>query len=360
MLCVLAPLSSGTSRIPRDLSPATKRPWSTATPANVSVRTGPELLVHAKPPAPGRLPPPATFRVNIDCGYRSAGVSEPSPRAVRSSDGVRVGRVVDMTVLYDIAHPDVHRLGVGRGRRIRYLLPCRLVQTYNAKEVRLPVDRMGLSAYATAPDPNLEDRELLLAQDVLDTQVVDLVGRRLSRVSDVFIVAGHDGQFEVSGVDVGAGSLQRRMGFRRLEDRFRPVAMDWAELHLTSRRGHLVQLATADTALHRLDASELAELLPRLSADRAVDVVRTTHPAHSAAALHASHPELRRRLIHLLTPHELQRLLDAAPPALARLLAELHASPPPARRYLRTSGWSIRRPPKAPPEASPPASDGDR
>ena len=281
-------------------------------------------------------------------------------RPVRSSDGIRVGRVVDMTVLYDIPHPNVHRLGVGRGRRIRYLLPWRLVQTYSDEELSLPVDRMRLSAYATAPDPNLEDRELLLAWDVLDTQVVDLVGRRLSRVSDVFLVPGSYGELEVAAVDVGAGSLLRRMGFRRLGDRFRPVAVDWAALHLTSRRGHLVQLATADTALHRLDASELAELLPRLSADRAVDVVRSTHPAHSAAALHASHPETRRRLLHLLTPQELQRLVDAASPTLARLLTELHATPTPSRRYLRTSGWRVRRPSKAPPEASPPAGDGER
>ena len=189
---------------------------------------------------------------------------------------------------------------------------------------------------------------------------MDLVGRRLSRVSDVLLVPGTHGELEVAAVDVGAGSLLRRMGFRRLGDRFRPVAVDWAELHLTSRRGHLVQLATADTALHRLDASELAELLPRLSADRAVDVVRSTHPSHSAAALHASHPETRRRLLHLLTPQELQRLIDGASPTLARLLTELHATPTPARRYLRTSGWRIRRPPKAPPEASPPASDGER
>src|SRR5512133_175830 len=265
-----------------------------------------------------------------------------------------------MTVLYDIAHPNVHRLGVGRGRRIRYLLRRRLVQTYDDEEVSVAVDRMGLSVYATAPDPNLENQELLLAWDVLDTQVVDLVGRRLSRVSDVLLVPGPHGELEVAGVDVGAGSLLRRMGFRRLGDRFRPVAVDWAELHLTSRRGHLVQLATVDTALHRLDASELAELLPRLSADRAVDVVRSEHPATTAVALHSSHPETRRRLLHLLTPQELQRLVDAASPTWARLLTDMHATPSPARRYLRTSGWRIRRPPKAPPEASPPVSDGER
>jgi hypothetical protein len=222
------------------------------------------------------------------------------------------------------------------------------VRTDDDERVRLAIDRMGMSAYASQQVPTLEDQELLLARDVLDTQVVDLAGRRLTRVSDVLMVAGFDGRPEVAAVDVGAGSLLRRMGFRRLGDRFNPVAVDWAELHLTSRRGHLIQLATATTAMHRLDASELAHLLARLSPEKAVDVVRTTHPAHAAAALHASHPELRHRPLHALLPQELQRLIDAAPPAPARLLAELRASPPPARRQLRTSGWRIRRPPDTP------------
>jgi hypothetical protein len=34
-------------------------------------------------------------------------------RPVHSSDGVHIGQVVDLTVLYDIAHPIVHRLAVG-------------------------------------------------------------------------------------------------------------------------------------------------------------------------------------------------------------------------------------------------------
>jgi hypothetical protein len=268
---------------------------------------------------------------------------------VHSSDGVHIGRVVDVTVLYDVAHPSVHRLGIGSGRRIRYLLPWRLTQIENHHKVSLVVDRTSLSAYASPVDPSLEDHELLLARDVLDTQVVDLAGHRLSRVSDVLLVARSDGLLEVAAVDVGAGSLLRRMGFHRLGDRFAPVAVDWADLHLTSRRGHVVQLATATTGVHRLHASELAELLARLSTDKAVDVVRAVHPARSAAALHASHPELGHRLLHTLAPHEVRRLIEAAPPALARRLAELHASPATRRRQLRTSGWRVRRPPKPAP-----------
>ncbi|HEX3199059.1 MAG TPA: hypothetical protein VHR39_16035 [Propionibacteriaceae bacterium] len=131
--------------------------------------------------------------------YLSGQLGQP----VRSSDGARVGRVIDLTVLYDIAHPIVHRLAVGRSRRILYLLPWSLVATYGDEQVVLAVDRMGLSTYASSRDPTLEDRELLLARDVLDTQIVDLAGRRLSRVSDVIMVAGSERRLEVAAVDGG-------------------------------------------------------------------------------------------------------------------------------------------------------------
>jgi hypothetical protein len=79
-------------------------------------------------------------------------------RPVHSSDGVHIGRVVDLTVLYDIAHPIVHRLAVGRARRIHYLLPWLYVATDGDEQVVLAVDQAGLSTYASLPDPNLEAR----------------------------------------------------------------------------------------------------------------------------------------------------------------------------------------------------------
>jgi hypothetical protein len=270
---------------------------------------------------------------------------------VRSADGIQIGRVVDLTVRYGASHPAVHRRGVGRGRRLRYLFPEALVRPGDDRQLSVAIGRAELSAYACAPDVLLEESELLLGRDVLDTQVVDLGGRRLSRVSDVIMTTGPDGRLEVAAVDVGAGSLLRRMGFRWVGGRLDPVAVDWAELHLTSRRGHVVQLATPTTAMHRCDASQLAELLARLSPEMALDVVRAMHPGRSAAALHASHPELRRRLVHLLSATELRRLVDAAQPTQATLLTEVPTSPERARRQLRTSGWRVRRPPEASPSA---------
>jgi Mg/Co/Ni transporter MgtE len=126
-----------------------------------------------------------------------------------------------------------------------------------------------------------------------------------------------------------------------------PVAVDWKDLHLTSSRGHVVQLSTSTTGMHRLDARGLAELLARLSTDKAADVIRTVGPERSAEALNVSHPLLRRQLVQSLGPDEAQEVIAAAPPETARHLAELRRTDqPPRRRLLRTAGWRIHRPPK--------------
>ena len=60
----------------------------------------------------------------------------------------------------------------------------------------------------------LEQDELLLVRDVLDTQIIDVVGHRVSRVSDVVITHRADGRLEVVAVEVGSAAVFRRLGLR--------------------------------------------------------------------------------------------------------------------------------------------------
>lgn len=278
---------------------------------------------------------------------RHAFLSRETGQPVVAADGVRVGRLVDLTVLLAAEHPEVFRVAVGRGRRIQALVPWSAVTAYDAAEVGLGLDSEQVRALAVDGEPPLEDTELLLCRDVLDTEVVDLVGRRMSRVSDVLMIHRPDGTLEVAAVDVGLGSLLRRLGLGVLAVRLGPVAVDWADLHLTSRRGHVVQLGTSTPGFRRLDARGLAELLARLGTAPATDVIRTLGPARSAAALRASHPVHRRRLLRSLGPAGTQQLIDAAPDQVDEDLAAARGGPGPVprRRWLRSAGWRRHRPP---------------
>jgi hypothetical protein len=159
----------------------------------------------------------------------------------------------------------------------------------------------------------LEDDELLLGRDVLDTQIVDAVGHLMARVSDVLLTRLLDGRLEVAAVDVGMGAFISRLGIRWLSERLPEQAVDWRDVHLTSARGHAIQLTTTVAAVHRLDALALAELLTRLDASSATDLIRRMGPRRAAAAVALAHPVVAGRLMLALHPDDAAKVIDELP-----------------------------------------------
>ncbi len=234
---------------------------------------------------------------------------------VCTPDGRAVGRLADMTVRLDgngsarLVERVVLRL---RGGRIA-LLPWAAVASLHVGRVVVAaepagVGPAGLSA-ALAPD------EILLHRDVLDTQVVDVIGQRLARVADVVLARTRDGRLELLGAEVGFSGVLRRLGLRR-----RPPGEDivaWSDLHLTSERGHAVQLSTPRAAVHRLDARGLAALVSRVDVGSANEILAASDPQVAADAVRAVHPEVAERI------HRRSRLLG--------------------RHFLRSRVWPHRR-----------------
>ncbi len=272
-------------------------------------------------------------------------LSELVGRPVVTATGRPVGHVADLVVAMGADRPEVERLLVRSSRATGGLTSWEDVAVLGPDHVVLSGD-----AAPTPVDPArppLGGPEVLLARDVLDTQVVDLRGHRLSRVSEVLLQQTHDA-LEVAAVDLGIGGVLRRIGLGALARRRPVVAVAWTDLHLTSQRGHAAQLSTGAAGFRRLDARDLAELLARLSTHRATDVIRAVEPAHAAAALHHSHPHTGRRLLHALSQDERQRVVAAAAADHARTIRRW--GPPRSalgrRRFLRTAGWRLHRPPR--------------
>jgi hypothetical protein len=267
-------------------------------------------------------------------------------QSVRAADGSVLGQLRDLTARLGVEHPEVHRLAVGSRQRVSYLLPWSAVESFERSGVQLrDVGRLDSFIVESRALP-LEDDELLLGRDVLDTQIVDVVGHRLARVSEVLLTRLPDGRLEVAAVDVGMGAVCRRFGLRLLSERFSEQAVDWRDLHLTSDRGHAIQLATTVAAVHRLDAHALAELLTRLDLGSATEVIRRVGPQRAAAAMERTHPEVGGRLMLALEPDEAARLINELPSETAhRFRHQLSSrSPLTGRRFLRLRGWRLHRP----------------
>lgn len=202
-----------------------------------------------------------------------------------------------------------------RRRAPDLLVPWAVVGSFRPREVRLAPDAVDVMAYAvTSITDALTDDEILLGRDVLDTQIVDVVGQRLARVGDVVLARASGGRIDLVGVEVGFGGVLRRLGLRKQAARAGEDAVAWTDLHLTSERGHDVQLASPRSAVHHLDARGLASLIGRLGTDSATEVLAARTPDLAAEAVRSLDPVVAERLLRSMPESDAAEIVAAMPP----------------------------------------------
>lgn len=267
---------------------------------------------------------------------------------VRTEDGTVLGRIIDARLDALSAAPSVDLVIVGSRRVPRFAIPWEavdLIQTLDG-EITISLTASDASRYrirAGASDD--EAAKLFLRRDVIDSQVVDLSGSRLSRVSEVLLVGGQDGGLTAIAVDLGLGALLVRMGFGPIGRRMKGVIVAWEDLYLASAGGHRVELSASSERLRRLEPGTVAEVLARLHTERAAQILQTVAPVDAASALATSHELLRRNLLRSMPPDVAAAVAEVGPPVLERdLAAPAGSAPHPGRRFLRTAGWRVRRP----------------
>lgn len=262
--------------------------------------------------------------------------------AVRGLNQQVMGRVTDMTVNigdHDAAVVDRVLVHVAGGRHL--LFDWAAVEHFGVDGIRVASD--GVPVAST--NVHLGDQELLMHRDVLDTQIVDVAGQRLARVADVVLARRRDGRLEVVAVDVGFGAVLRRLGLQRLAARANGDAVAWTDLHLTSARGHAVQLATPRSAVHRLDPRGLAGLVSRLDVTAAVDVLEARGHDVAADVVELSGPVVGERMLRAMADAEAAHVVASMPAEQASRWHRLLARPRllRGRPVLRSHLWPRRR-----------------
>ncbi len=276
--------------------------------------------------------------------YDVLALSRLTGRDVLGPDGRALGRLVDLTVrLGAEAGPQlVERILVRHDGGPELLIPWGQVANFRQAIVELSSEASEFTIDSVAEA--LDDDEILLVRDVLDTQIVDVVGQRLARVSDV-VLARTNHHLELVGVEVGLGGMLRRLGLRRLAQRSREDAVAWTDLHLTSERGHAVQLATPRSAVHHLDARGLAALVSRLDTESAAEVLVAKGPGVAADVVRAAHPVVGERVLRAMPSSHAARIVAAMPAEHAHRWRNRLAHVPAlrGRRFSRWHVWPRRR-----------------
>jgi sporulation protein YlmC with PRC-barrel domain len=183
-------------------------------------------------------------------------LSESLGQEIADTEGAAIGRLDDLVVRLE-PQARVVRLRIRLGRRRLVDVPWEDVASFDAAGIRL----RRLARPETAA---LGEHELLLERHVLDAQIVDLAGKCLTRVGDVEL-ALRNGSLAVTGVEVGAEPLLRRLGLSFLARHAGASSITWADLHLGSYRGRRIQIASGKPETTLAPRASHAELLARLA-----------------------------------------------------------------------------------------------
>lgn len=275
---------------------------------------------------------------------------------VEDQQQTRIGRLVDVLVPgadnNDIVYPGALLIQDEADTIWRVLLQD-VRRDANVLHLRIPLAQAGQVA------ANPPQREVRLAQDVLDKQVINVERKKAIRVSDICF----DDDWRMLGIDHSTLGLVRRLIPGWIKSRpsslvpwqeievvgAQPEAEERSEEVPRSPSGHLAEMHPADIAeiVHHLSAGEGARLIERLDdetaaatmeeidterqrqileniqAERAADILQAMGP-DEAADLLASLPEERsQELLRLMTPEEseeVQELLEYEPDTAGGLM----------------------------------------
>jgi CBS domain-containing protein len=256
-------------------------------------------------------------------------------RPVRHRGGEVVGRVTDVVVRWDTDEPYPPLSGVVvKVAARRAFVPASAVASVSQQEVALATARLDLRDFAA------REGETALASEVLDHQLVDIDGARVIRAADLYLATVGEG-VRLVGVDVGFGSLVRRLGPARWRTRPTPEAViDWASVQsfgpdagaggarLARHRGELNTLRPAELAdlLEDLGRRERQELLELVNPDTAADALEEMDASELHQLLAETDTARAARLLARMEPDEAaDALRDLGQEERAALVAELPA-----------------------------------
>jgi CBS domain-containing protein len=245
----------------------------------------------------------------------------------------RTGDVRDLTVRVQEPYPVVTGLVLSRRRQI--VIPWSQVRTFAAvtREVALRSTSEDLERHRANP------RDIWLARDVMDKQVVDTDGRRVVRVNDLQLVESA-GQLLLVGADIGFRGILRRLGLEGLAKRVARILgrnlpmelVSWEVVDTLRQAPDMVRPAIDDAVrlrvsggrIARLHPADIADIVEELGAKERRTVFDTLTEEIAADTLEEMELEDQVSVIEHMDAERASDILEGMPPdEVANILTEL-------------------------------------
>jgi CBS domain-containing protein/sporulation protein YlmC with PRC-barrel domain len=231
-------------------------------------------------------------------------------RRVVDASGFPLGRLADLAAEVHLTRPRIVGLLLDADRPRVALIPWNAVRSLD------PVVTLDRERAALQPRP-LQPNEITLREALLDKQVVDTRGLRVVKVNDLFLSRAN-GEWLLTGVDVGATGLLRRLGaeqavrwiFGRIGRPLADQALPWTYVAALGGPVTPLKLSIARERLQAIHPADLAELLEEMDREERVEVMSALSQEDAAEVLEAAEPEVQANIVRSLPADRASDILE--------------------------------------------------
>lgn len=156
------------------------------------------------------------------------------------------------------------------------------------------------------PQLPYDHKDLYLAEDLLDKQVIDTDGRRLVRVNDVVLEDGHE--LKVAGIDIGFDGILRRLGLGtiKIEQKILP----WHVIEAFDYDTGTIKIKLRQNNLAKLHPADIADILEDAGTKERLGIVESLDAKQAARAIEEADEETQVSIIENLTPQALKNIIN--------------------------------------------------
>lgn len=246
-------------------------------------------------------------------------------RPVADVNGEPIGHLQDLIacVQGSVPHPQIVAIVVKRpGKPL--IVPYSDVAVLIAPAIPLKKSLKEIVPY----EPG--ERDLFLARDILDKQIIDINGVRVVRVNDLEL-ARINNHIYVANVDIGGLGLLRRLGLGKVAQKLAgrlgrgplPGIIAWHDVDLVPG-GEPMRLKVPGDRIAELHPADLAEIISDLSRAESSRLLESLDVKTVADTLEEVEPDFQASLVESMPDERVADVLEEmAPDEAADLLAEL-------------------------------------
>lgn len=227
----------------------------------------------------------------------------------------KLGVIGDIAV--DLREPLPRATGLWiKGDRIRVAI----IPWDTVAEIGPSGAHLNLARHQLQPRP-LQLDEFLLAETILDTQVVDTNGLKVVRVNDVQLKRTN-GDVRLIATDVGLTGLLRRLKLESVGQRIaralgRPLSdnlIPWKMVATFGGPMTPLKLSISREKLQEIHPADLAQIMDDLDRDERVELMTTLTNTDAAEALAEAEPSVQSDTIKSLPSELAADIIEAMPP----------------------------------------------